>query len=197
MALSLDGARRTGKIRCPRSLMSWAASRTIFSLIACGWPDRSLCRSSDESAGGERGPNQSVFPPCGWIRIQCPGPHTAHREALQQGRFRHHASLKVPDLDDAARALALSIAPDLSASRIVLPCGAGAGESNTESWVQGFRIRNAAAPRPARQSDVHACGPDWLARKRKCDVAAVHGRSCGLRPTFASRCVDDDILPTA
>ena len=32
--------------------MSWAASRTIFSLIACGWPDRSLCRSSDESAGG-------------------------------------------------------------------------------------------------------------------------------------------------
>src|ERR1017187_584546 len=40
-------------------------------------------------------------------------------------------------------AVALSIAPDFSASRIVLPPRAGASASNTESWVQGLRIWNA------------------------------------------------------
>src|ERR1035437_2239421 len=40
-------------------------------------------------------------------------------------------------------AIAFSSAPDFSASRSVLPPRAGADASNTESWVQGLRIRNA------------------------------------------------------
>ena len=59
--------------------------------------------------------------------------HTAQGKALRRGRSGCHALYAACSPNEAAMAIALSMAPDFNAWRMLLPPNAGAGASSAES----------------------------------------------------------------